>query len=155
MHDRDAHDRTRDRNAFSRLAALPEPGLDRGAADRRRSPAWRERWPVTRVHAGAPPFLILQGTEDLLVPVAHARTLSDRLTAAGVPVTLLLVEHAGHGLRSVGGEPAPSRIEVIQRIAEFFDRDRSGRGSSDRMKAGARAARGPSGERIAYLHAHR
>jgi acetyl esterase/lipase len=78
---------------------------------------------VTYVHPGAPPFLIIRGTEDLLVKVAHARTLSDRLTAASVPVTLLLVEHARHGLRSVGGEPDPSRVEVIQRIAEVFDRD--------------------------------
>ncbi len=85
------------------------------------SPALTRASPVTYVHAGAPPFLIIQGTEDELVPVDQARILSDRLTAAGAPVTLLLVEHAGHGLRAVGGVQNPSREEVIQRIADFFD----------------------------------
>ena len=78
---------------------------------------------MTYVHTGAPPFLIIQGTEDLLVPPDQARTLSDRLIAAGVPVTLLMVEHAGHGSRAVGGEADPSRAETIRLTSDFFDRD--------------------------------
>jgi acetyl esterase/lipase len=119
------------------------------------SPALTLAGPVAYVHAGAPPFPIIQGTEDLLVPVAQAQILADQLTDAGVTVALLLVEHAGHGLRALDGDPDPSTAEIIRRMADFFDRDRSGRTSSYRMKAVLRAGRDPSVARLATLHANR
>lgn len=53
---------------------------------------------MAQATAGAPPFLILHGTEDALVDI---RTQSDafyeRLRALGVPVTYYRLQGAGHG----------------------------------------------------------
>lgn len=52
--------------------------------------------PLRQVHAGAPPFLLLHGTADRLVPFAHSEALSAALREAGVPVELIPVEGADH-----------------------------------------------------------
>jgi acetyl esterase/lipase len=77
--------------------------------------------PVVYASADDPPFLILHGTEDPVVPPEQSQALYEALTAAGVPVTLVLVENAGHGFASVNGAIDPSREEITQLIVEFFD----------------------------------
>jgi acetyl esterase/lipase len=77
--------------------------------------------PVTYVSSDDPPFLIVHGEDDALVPPSQSETLYQRLTAAGVPATLVLVENAGHGLKPAGGTMNPSRSEITQIIADFFD----------------------------------
>jgi acetyl esterase/lipase len=52
--------------------------------------------PVTHVHPGAPPFLLLHGTADRLIPCVQSERLHAALTAAGVDVDLELLEGAGH-----------------------------------------------------------
>ncbi|GIW04087.1 MAG: hypothetical protein KatS3mg059_0707 [Thermomicrobiales bacterium] len=56
--------------------------------------------PVTYVSPDDPPFLILHGEEDRLVPIAQSETLFARLQAAGVPVQFVRVQHAGPRLRA-------------------------------------------------------
>jgi acetyl esterase/lipase len=66
--------------------------------------------PVAHVTPAAPPFLILHGTEDRLVPPAQSRLLHDALVAAGVESTLYLIEGFGHGFfngASLEQRPAP------------------------------------------------
>ena len=46
--------------------------------------------------AGAPPFLLLHGTADDLVPAVHSTRLHALLAEAGVPSTYLPVDGAGH-----------------------------------------------------------
>ncbi len=53
--------------------------------------------PTNYVDAGDPPFLIMQGDKDPLVPVAQAMLLHDALTKAGVENTLKIIEGGGHG----------------------------------------------------------
>ncbi len=77
--------------------------------------------PVTYVSSDDPPFLIVQGENDTLVPPSQSETLCQHLIAAGVPATLVMVENAGHGLKPVGGAMSPSRSEITQIIADFFD----------------------------------
>ena len=55
--------------------------------------------PTHRVHAGAPPFFVLQGVNDTLVPVEVARIFVDRLRA---------VSSAAGGLRRAA--PGPARL---------------------------------------------
>lgn len=43
--------------------------------------AFEKASPVSRVHAAAPPFLVVHGTHDTLVPVAQARAFVGRLRA--------------------------------------------------------------------------
>jgi acetyl esterase/lipase len=59
---------------------------------------FRAASPTCRVHPGAPPFFVLQGANDTLVPVEMARTFVQRLRAvSGSPVAyaeLPLAQHA-------------------------------------------------------------
>lgn len=52
--------------------------------------------PVTHVTGAAPPFLLLHGTEDWLVPPTQSDELAAALTAAGATAVLEHVPGAGH-----------------------------------------------------------
>ena len=70
------------------------------------------------IHSNAPPFLIVHGDNDELVPVEQSEILHDRLTAAGVPSTLIIVKGGNHYLR--GPEATPTLEEIWDAIREFF-----------------------------------
>ncbi|MET9955067.1 alpha/beta hydrolase [Streptomyces sp. NPDC006339] len=53
--------------------------------------------PVAHVHADAPPFLVLHGTEDTLIPLAQGEQLAAALRRAGARVDFRPVPGAGHG----------------------------------------------------------
>jgi len=53
--------------------------------------------PITYVSKGAPPFLIVHGDADPLVPHHQSELLRDALEKAGVPVSLYTVKGGGHG----------------------------------------------------------
>ncbi len=79
--------------------------------------------PVTYISRDDPPFLILQGDKDTTVPPEQSREFYDRLKAASVPATLVIVKNAGHGFAPVGGAINPTRIELTRMIADFFDQN--------------------------------
>jgi acetyl esterase/lipase len=58
--------------------------------------AYEDASPIDRVHADAPPFLVIHGANDSLVPVAEARSFVRTLEAAGVPVTYAELPGAQH-----------------------------------------------------------
>ena len=58
--------------------------------------AYEQASPIDRVHPDAPPFLVVHGSNDSLVPVAEARTFVKTLEAAGVPVTYAELPGAQH-----------------------------------------------------------
>jgi acetyl esterase/lipase len=80
---------------------------------------------ANHVAHGEPPFLILHGTDDVLVPPHHSRDLAQRLKSAGVPATLVMVEHTGHSMDTPGQQP--SSAEVTTTVADFFSRTLAGR----------------------------
>jgi len=53
--------------------------------------------PVNHVGPDAPPFLIMHGTADSLVPVTQSQALAAALTRAGAEVELITVPGAEHG----------------------------------------------------------
>ena len=53
--------------------------------------------PITYVSKDDPPFLIIHGDQDKLVPYHQSVLLKDALEKAGVPVTFYRVEGGGHG----------------------------------------------------------
>ena len=57
----------------------------------------RQASPLLHVDASDPPFLIVHGTEDPLVPYAESVALDRALREAGVPVTFQTIEGGGHG----------------------------------------------------------
>jgi acetyl esterase/lipase len=105
------------------LAHVPADGL--AAAD-----------PVAHVTAGAPPFLIVHGDADILVPPGQSIALHEALVAAGAQSALCLIEGGYHGLlhgHTLSQTPAPE-AEIRTRtgtwrgpvsfalIERFFDR---------------------------------
>jgi acetyl esterase/lipase len=76
--------------------------------------------PVSYISPDDPPFLILHGEKDTLVPISQSQELCDKLQAAGVPATLVRVKNAGHGFVPTGKAIIPTRTELVQRVADFF-----------------------------------
>ena len=74
--------------------------------------------PITYVAPGAPPFLILHGTEDTMVRLRQSDRLAERLHAAGVPTTLIEVGGAEHGLTTPGQQPSPD--ELTAKVIDFL-----------------------------------
>jgi acetyl esterase/lipase len=70
--------------------------------------------PITYVAKGDPPFLIMHGDQDNVVPVTQSEEFTDALKKAGVEVTLRVLEGAGHG------GPAFNSPENRKLIEEFF-----------------------------------
>jgi acetyl esterase/lipase len=62
---------------------------------------YTEASPVNYAHAGAPPFLIIHGDADTLVPLRQSELLRDALQKAGADATFHVVKGAEHGSRNV------------------------------------------------------
>ncbi|TYP89004.1 alpha/beta hydrolase [Blastococcus xanthinilyticus] len=79
---------------------LPEPSFEArllGVEDvRQDADAARAASPVAHVRPGAPPFLLMHGDRDGLIPSAHSRALHRALRAEGVDSTLWLLSGANH-----------------------------------------------------------
>lgn len=87
-----------------------------------REVVYRRFSPVTYVSKDAPPFLILHGEKDTLVPFQQSADFAQQLQAAGAPVTFMAVKNAGHSFVPAGGTVTPTREEIITITADFFDR---------------------------------
>lgn len=73
--------------------------------------------PITYVTEDDPPFLIIHGDKDRLVPISQSQLLYDALKAAGVQVKFHTVKGAGHGFDSP---------QVDRMVDDFFDRHLEG-----------------------------
>jgi acetyl esterase/lipase len=92
-------------------ADAPEALLIGGPVQANKDKAARAN-PITYVSKADPPFLIMHGNRDNLVPYQQSELLRDALQKAGVPAMLKLVEGQGHGL---------SGPEVDRTVEEFLD----------------------------------
>jgi acetyl esterase/lipase len=99
-------------SANARASKLVEPVFGRAPERLTRAS------PINYVSKDDPPFLILHGDEDPLVPIGQSRGLYDRLKAVGVPANLMVVKDGGHGF---GMGIRPTREEIRVTIADFFD----------------------------------
>ena len=70
--------------------------------------------PITYVSKDDPPFLIMHGEEDKVVPMNQSELLDEALRKAGVQSTLIRVPGNGHG------GPGFANPENRKRIEEFF-----------------------------------
>jgi acetyl esterase/lipase len=71
----------------------------------------REASPVTYINSGDPPFLIMHGDIDDLVPFAQSEELESRLKAAKVPVEFVRLRGKEHNFMSE---------EEVRRVIDFF-----------------------------------
>ena len=60
---------------------------------------YRARSPINFVEQISTPMLVLQGTDDEIVPPSQAELIVDALRRRGVPYAYLLFEGEGHGFR--------------------------------------------------------
>jgi acetyl esterase/lipase len=74
--------------------------------------------PLNHVAPGDPPFLILQGTADRIVPADQSERLAQHLAAAHVPAKLVLVNRGMHGLKTSGEHPSPAQLDTD--IVSYF-----------------------------------
>ena len=58
-----------------------------------------QRSPLTHAERFSAPLLLLQGSEDAVVPPAQSEAIRDALSARGVPHAYVLYEGEGHGFR--------------------------------------------------------
>jgi len=87
-------------------------GLLGGSVEEKPAAA-REASPITHVSADDPPFLLVHGTADPIVPLEHAEKLQRALSKTGVDATLVKIMGGGHG---IGGP------EVQRRVVAFFEK---------------------------------
>lgn len=72
--------------------------------------------PARHVTATAPPFLIVQGSKDPLVPQRQAEILHDALKKAGADSTLKIIEGGGHGGRAFyDGEAGKLALDLLEK----------------------------------------
>ncbi len=76
--------------------------------------------PVKFVDAKDPPFLIIHGEQDRLVPIAQSEQLYEALRKAGVDATFVRVKNAAHGF--VGKNISPTLAEIDSQVLAFFDK---------------------------------
>lgn len=72
--------------------------------------------PVTYISKTCPPFLVIHGDKDNVVPVNQSTTFVEALKKAGVDTTLIIVKDAGHG------GPNFTTGENGKQIERFFEK---------------------------------
>jgi len=76
--------------------------------------------PITHVTAEDPPFLLIHGDRDELVPYEQSQLLYDRLVQMNVPAQLVIVRNAGHSFLASEGTSTPTLGEINQIILDFL-----------------------------------
>jgi len=71
--------------------------------------------PLKYIDSNDPPFLVMHGTDDKIIPYEQSRLLVTALTEARVPVTFISLNGAGHGSEEF------ESIEIQLRVLDFFD----------------------------------
>ena len=75
---------------------------------------FRKASPIARVHPGAPPFLVIHGSGDSVIPVAQVRSFVERLRAASHSVVSYVeLPGAGHAFDMIDGARTGSMATAI------------------------------------------
>jgi acetyl esterase/lipase len=96
-------------------ANAPEAKLIGGPVQQHKEAAAKAN-PITYITPDDPPFLIMHGQDDRLVPIGQSELLHEALRKAGVESTLVRIAGNGHG------GPGFFSPENRKRIEEFLDR---------------------------------
>lgn len=69
--------------------------------------------PTYYVRSNSPPFMIIHGEDDAIVPISQSKELISELQKANVYNQFISVKYAGHGLIATGSKPIEPSIETI------------------------------------------
>lgn len=87
---------------------------------------YRKASPIARVHADAPPFLVVHGTGDSVIPVAQARSFVERLRAVSHSVVgYVELPGAGHAFDMIDGARTGSASTAIGLFLNQIHRSRT------------------------------
>lgn len=76
--------------------------------------------PVTHVHPGCPPILLLQGEDDLITSAAATRQLAAKLKAAGSAVINVIFPFTDHGFDLMPLAVSPSAQGAVYAMERFL-----------------------------------
>ncbi|CAM4439786.1 Carboxylesterase NlhH [Mycobacterium basiliense] len=94
---------------------------------RRHPQVFRDASPIARVHTNAPPFLVIHGSSDSVIPVAQARSFVERLRAVSRSlVAYLELPGAGHGFDLLDGARTGPATHAISLFLNEVYRGRRG-----------------------------
>ena len=74
--------------------------------------------PINFISASTPPFLIMHGDSDVMVPWKQSQELYDALKAKGVPAQFKLIPGLNHVF---GGATADQTKEILKTVFDFLD----------------------------------
>ncbi|MGV0714326.1 alpha/beta hydrolase [Mycolicibacterium sp. XJ662] len=87
---------------------------------------FRKASPIAQVHPDAPPFLVIHGSGDTVIPVAQARAFVERLRGVSrAPVSYLELPGAGHGFDMTDGARTGSMATAISLFLNHIHRHRA------------------------------
>ena len=93
--------------------------LDRIVMKTRDEQAYADASPLQQVHADAPPFLVIHGRNDTLVPVQEARLFAERLRAvSNAPVLYLELPGTQHAFDVF---PSIRSAHVVRAVGRFVE----------------------------------
>lgn len=76
--------------------------------------------PITHVHSGSPPTLLIQGEQDFLVPIESVRALHAKLVQSGVPAINLVYPWTDHGFDLLLPQVNPAAQSAIYDVDRFL-----------------------------------
>ncbi len=76
---------------------------------------YKERSPLTHIAGLDKPVILLQGSDDEVVPPEQAEMMRDALVAQGVPVACIFFDGEGHGFRD-----AANRTKALEAELSFY-----------------------------------
>jgi dipeptidyl aminopeptidase/acylaminoacyl peptidase len=80
-----------------------------------------EASPISYVTPDDPPFLLIHGDRDDLVPYQQSQVMYDKLVQAGVPAQLVIIKNGAHSLSEAHGPLSPSLMELNLIILQFLN----------------------------------
>jgi acetyl esterase/lipase len=87
---------------------------------------FRDASPMARVHRNAPPFLVIHGSKDSVIPVAQARSFVERLRSVSASlVSYVELPGAGHGFDLLDGPRAGSMAHAVALFLNQVHRTRT------------------------------
>ncbi len=87
---------------------------------------FRDASPIARVHRNAPPFLVIHGSKDSVIPVEQARSFVDRLRAVSNSlVSYVELPGAGHAFDLIDGPRAGAMAHATALFLNQVHRNRA------------------------------
>jgi acetyl esterase/lipase len=93
---------------------------------KRHPEVYRDASPIARVHHNAPPFLVIHGSRDSVIPVEQARSFVDRLRSVSTSlVSYVELPGAGHGFDLIDGPRAGAMAHATALFLNQVHRNRT------------------------------